>query len=235
MFGEKNIEFAIKIIQVFSINIIIFVVFFILFFIKIKIKKATWINAIDFRQNLISFSFSLFVFALLPINLAFFIWVGIYIFLREIIFRKDEIRKYQLYCKFGKNSGNPFPKIRKFSEFNAVFFPIDDIKHRYKEFKYSFISYSNTGLCLIISIFLKIAETSNTINIFYFIEVIIISSIIFMFLARFTYYISFHAPNSFSYLCERLSYIPVILVGLIYYFTIIVVLLKLHGTMLFIF
>ncbi len=225
-------DFLTNLIQAFLMNILLAVIAFVAFTIAIKIKKANWFNAIDFHQTFIAFSFSLYVFALLPIYISILVWIGMYFLLRDIVFRKDETRKYQLYSKLRKGN-NPFPRIRKISQFKEAFFKVKRSTIRYNDFKYSFISYSNTGLCLIVLWFFKVAEMSHTINILYFIEAIIISSMIFIFIARLEYHLALTAPISPSYLCEWGSYVSVIFVGLIYYGAIIAILVTIHGTTLF--
>lgn len=215
------------------LSVILFITFVCVFFLTIKIKKANWISAINFRQNYIAFVISIYLFALLPIHISIIAWIGMYWILREIVFRKDEIRKYQLYSKYGKRGGNPFPKISKMTQFRDAFFPIDDRKLRYKDFKYSFNSYSNTGLGLIMILVLKIAEVTETVNILYFIEIMMIASVIYLFLGRILYHLFLYAPNSTTYLCIYESYIPVTFFGLVYYFVVIAILYKVHGNNLF--
>ncbi len=233
MFVALITNSASKILFTALLNIVLLAVFAFIYILVIKMKKANWFNAISFRQNFIAFSVALYIFALLPIYLSGFVWGLTFICLREVVFRKDEIRKYQLYSKYGKSSGKSFPKIENLSQLKETFFPINDTKLRYKDFKYSFLSYSNTSLWLIVFLLLNLVELSKTVNALYFAEIIIIASIIFIFIGRFVYQITFYNPNSISFCSELGTLIVVTLIGIIYYFVIIAILFKIHGMTLF--
>ncbi len=233
MIEDKIIELLIKIIQAFSVNVVLFIIFVVLLVFIIKIKKANWLRVIDFYQNFIAYSVSLYIFALLPIYISCFVWVLTFFILRNVVFRKNEVRKYQIYSKHSKYSSPPVPKIANLSQIKEAFFPVHDTKVRYKDSKYSFLSYSNTGVCLILFLLLEIVETSKTINLLYFVEFMVIASIIFIFIGRFTYYVSFYNPNSVGFGSDVRTHILVILFGILYYFVIISILIYIHGIKLF--
>ncbi len=229
MAEEKIIEVLIRIIQAFSVNIVLFVIFAFLLILIVKIKKATWSRVIDFHQNFLAFSISIYIFALLPIYLSCFVWLLTFFILREFVFRKNEIRKYQIYSKYGKSIGEPEPKIVSFSQINDVFFSVENTKLNNKDFKYSFLSYSNTGFWLILFLFLEMVETSKTINLLFFIEIIIIASIIFIFIGRVLYHITYSNHGA----SEIGTHIVVSTFGVIYYFIVISILISVHGMELF--
>ena len=56
-------------------------------------------------------------------------------------------------------------------------------------------------------------ETSKTINLLYFAEIMVIASIIFIFIGRFMYYVSFYNPNSVCFGSDVRTHIIVFLIG----------------------
>lgn len=215
------------------VNIVLAALFVGIYSVVIKLKKADWFNAIIFRQNFIAFSVSIYIFALLPVYLSWFVWLLTFVFLRECFFRKDETRMYQLYSKYGKYTGDPYPGILKLSQFKEAFFSVDKTNRRYKDFKYSFLSFSNTGVWLILFLLLKVVQTTTTVNLLYFAEIIIIASVIFIFIGRLVYHCSFYG-SSYGFFGDKIgSFMLVILVGLVYYTAIVSILFGIYGTELF--
>ena len=219
----------------FLLNIALFIVFVLAYFLLIKLKKADWLNAITFRQNFIAFSLSLYVFALLPVYISVAVWIALFFVLREIVFKKDEARKFELFDKYYKKGSHGATRINKLSEFSKAFFPTDSVETRHKDFKYSFLSYSNSGLVLILLWIFEVVKITQTVNILFFAESLILASVIFIILGRVVYHITYFKPGSVGYGSEIGTHIVVIAVGLVYYFLVISILFLIHGAKLFAF
>ena len=199
----------------------------------IKFKKANWFNAITFRQNFVAFSLSLYIFALLPVYISVALWVALFFVLREIVFRKDEVRKFELCNKHYKKGSHGATRINKIMEFSKAFFPVESVEIRYKDFKYSFLSYSNSGLVLILLWLFEVVKLTPKVNILFFGESLIIASVIFIILGRLVYYITFSSVASVNFGCKIGTYLTVILFGIKYYTVVILALIAVHGTALF--
>lgn len=213
----------------FLLNIALFVIFILAYKVAIKFKKANWFNAITFRQNFIAFSLSLYIFELLPIYISVVVWVACFFVLREIIFRKDEVRKFELCEKDAKKWKGIFPRIHKISEFSKAFFPVDSLETRHKDYKYSFLSFSNSGLVLILLWVFEIVKITQTINILLFAESLMLASVIFIFLGRVVYHITYFHPGKALAGSEIGTHIVVIVFGIVYYFAVIAILFGIYG------
>ena len=142
-----------KFVLAISFNMALFALFAIVFVLLVKFKKATFLRVIDIYQNFLAFSLSIYIFALLPIYLSCFVWVLTFFVLQKFVFSKNEIRKNQIYAKSKKSAE---PKITNLSQIKYAFFPVENSKPDNKDFKYSFLSYSNTGAWLILFFLLEI-------------------------------------------------------------------------------
>ncbi len=227
------IDFIQKFILVILLNIALFAVFALAYMLVIKFKKANWFNAITFHQNFIAFSLSLYIFAFLPVYISVALWVALFFVLRDIVFRKDEVRKFELCDKYYKKGSHGATRINKIMEFSKAFFPVESMEVRHKDFKYSFLSYSNSGLVLILLWLFEVVKITQTVNILFFAESLIIASVIFIFLGRMLYHITYFKPGSAGCGSEIGTHIVVILFGIVYYFAVIVILFLIHGAKLF--
>ncbi len=224
-----------KLVLAFLLNIALFIVFTLVYLLLIKLKKADWLNAITFRQNFIAFSLSLYIFALLPVYVSVAVWIALFFVLREIVFKKDEARKFELFDKYNKKGSHGATRINKLSEFSKAFFLAESVETRHKDFKYSFLSYSNSGLVLILLWIFEVVKLTQTVNILFFAESLIIASVIFIFLGRMLYHIEYFKPGSVCSGNEIGTHIVVILFGIVYYFAVIAIMFLIHGAKLFAF
>lgn len=223
---ENPLAFVNNLVFAVLLNILLIVLFVIIYILLIETKRANQFNAIKFRQALLTFSLSIYIFTLLPIYFSFFVWLLVFVLLREVVFKNDAIRKQHLYSS--KRRGKPYPKITNLSQIGKTFFSVKGETLRHKDFKYSFHSYSDTGLLLLAFSFLGIAQGARFVGILYLIEVLIVLTVFFMFLGKFVRFASSkrHRTTASSAISSKTL---LVLIGVIYYSVLIAILFKVYG------
>ena len=204
--------------------IINIVVLFVISYIGIKFSKLNKLNAIHIRQYFVSMLSTVVISALLPTIIAAVLFLGLFFIYRNVFFRKDSLEEQRIYslCDGDVDSYQP---IKTFHE--LWFFKYEDNREiaLQSKYLYSFSRYiNNAGYIFLFYCAKNIINSGNTI--FFGIEYFLAFTALFILLGKAVYHLSLNTPSSLFFLCPNLSYIPVVLSGLLFYFLAILIFLN---------
>ena len=180
-------------------------------FLGIKFSKINEIHLIRMKQYFYSMLSTVMISCVFPTVFATVLFVGLFFFYRYAIFKRDAFRLQGLYQAYDENK-----PITKFSRiFHTSQGEIGTIKIE-KDYLYSFDRYLNNAVYL--CIFYCTNETLGPETpILYGIEFFVAITALFVLIAKLIYNLSVSTPSSVFYLCPDLSYIPVVLIALLFY------------------
>ena len=221
-------KFAIKFIFLTVIAIVLIVAFTIVLLLMMKVKRADYYRIIQIRQTLIVFIASVFFWGIGGVIIGTILWMIFFVFSRKYIFAIDARRLEELYMQYEKK-GREYPLVEKSAELINVFFNPAEKEVTALEWKYSFSKHLNSLIILLILCFLEITTISSTVLVIYVIEFLIVATAGYILISKLVYYLARTTPSSIFFLCPKGSYIPVILLGVLYYSVTIIMLLTILG------
>lgn len=196
--------------------------FALMFAAKTKLKRMDTFSAIILKQELIVSVCSALLWGIFPVWLATLLWGGTFFAFRYLFFKIDALRLEELYRKYD-NSGE-YPPINHIRECKSIFFMPILKEFGDTRFRYSFLNYVFSAFSLLLLVCIggtKVSQASVTI---YYIEFLIVATAGYVFIGKFIHYIALNSPTSIFHLSPILAYIPVGIVGVIYYYICIVIL-----------
>lgn len=209
MFNNSLITSALIILS----NIIIL---FLICILGIKFKKIRILDTIYIRQYFFSMISTVIIGCLFSPIIATALYI-IFFFLYRIVIFKDDAFEIQCIYSLYNGSIHLSPPIKNLS---CVLRPYNCMEKKTgylkKEYRYTFSQYSNSAIYIFILYCVKdMGALENPI--LYGFEFFIAMTLLYIFLAKWLYHLSLSTPNSLFFLCPKLSYIPVILFGLLFY------------------
>lgn len=221
-------KFAVKFIFLTGVAIAIIIAFVVVLLIVIKVKRADYYRVIRIRQKFIAFITSVYFFGLGGIAIGMVLWMISFILFRKYIFAIDARRLEELNMHYEKK-GRAYPMVENFDQIKKVFFKpsVKEITH--SEWNYSFVGHLDALAVLLVLCILNIATISSTPIVIYAIEFLIVATAGYILISKLVYYLALTTPSSIFFLCPKLSYIPVVFLGALYYFVAIIMLLTTSG------
>lgn len=220
-------NFIIKFVFLTIIAVIITVAFAIMLLLMMKVKKADYYRVIKLRQALIVFIASVYFWGIGGIAIGTILWMIFFLLFRKYFFVVDARRIEELYMQY-ERKGREYPLVKKFDEVKNVFFVPSVKEITNSEGKYSFTRHLDSLTVLLFLCFFDIT-TIATVPMIYIIEFLIVATAGYILLSKLVYYLEFTTPSSIFFLSPKLSYIPVILLGVLYYLVAIIMLLTILG------
>lgn len=192
------------------------IILFLICFLGIKFEKLQILNIIHIRQYFFSMLSTVIIGFLFSPLIAMALFIILFFLYKMVIFKNDAFEIQRIYS-FYNGSAPLSPPITNFS---CVFIPYKCVKKKTeylkKEYRYTFSQYLNNAIYIFVLYCVKDMEAfENTI--LYAIEFFIAMTALYIFIAKWIYHLSLSTPNSLFFLCPNLSYIPVILFGLLFY------------------
>ena len=197
--------------------------FVLVFVIRTKLKPMDVVSVIRLKQKLIVSVCSALLWGFFSIWLATILWSCLFFACRCVFFRIDALRIEELYRKH--DGGQNYPKIYHVREYKAAYFLPARKKTTEVQFRYPFSDHMLSMLVLVLLVYFGVATVSRDSMVVYYIEFLTVATAGYVFIGKFIYHISLNSPTSIFYLSPTLAYIPVILVGILYYFVCVVVIL----------
>ena len=191
-------------------------------YVGIKLKKITEYDVIHIKQAYISTVITVVVCTLFPTLISAVLFLLFYLLLRYQVFRKDTVRLANLYDIYaGKET--TYPPIQRFEQVFSKKQKVGPIEKLDKDFLYSFSKYLNNSVYLFIFYYVKEGATAGNSSVIYAIEFFIAATALFVIIGKLVYHLALKTPSSLFFLNPNLSYIPATVVGIIYYFLVIVI------------
>jgi hypothetical protein len=214
-------EFISQLIILIAICSAITGVFALIFAIRKKTRQIDCYSAILLRQRFVVFVSATLLWGLFSIRIAMVVWGCLFLAFRCCFFNKDARRLEELYRQY-EDSQN-YPLVCSIKDCKATFFEPEQKSSAEPQFRYPFSEYmlSMPVLCLVI--LLGMSTISQNSIIVYSVEFLVVATAWYVLLGKFVYHISLNSPGSLFYLSPGLAYIPVVVVGIVYYFVCIVI------------
>ena len=217
--GESSLIISILLLLI--VNVIIL---FLISYIGIMFSKLNKLNAIHIRQYFVSMLSTVVISAFLPTVIAAAIFLVLFFLYRMVIFRRDSLEEQRIYSLYDGKVDKCRP-IKNFHEFWFFKYEDNQALSLQREYRYSFSRYLN-NVCYIF-LFYCAKDVVNSGNAILFgIEYFVAVTALFVVLAKAVYHLSLNTPSSLFFLCPNLSYIPVVLSGLLFYFLAILIFLN---------
>ena len=209
MFGNNMTALAVIILS----NII---VLFFIYLLGIKFRKIRVTNIIHMRQYFLTMLSTVILGCLFPTLIAVGLFLILFFLYRMVIFKNDALQLQYVYSKYN-GSVHLSPSIKSFSYIFLPYKPMGTEKEPLKrEYRYTFSKYINNVIYIFVFYCAKgTARPENTI--LYGFEFFVAITTLYVVIAKLIYHLSLTTPNSLFFLCPNLSYIPVALVGLMFY------------------
>lgn len=207
-----NFNSLIALILAISINTICLSV---ICFLGIKFSKIREINLINMKQYFYPMLTTVTISCFFPTILAAISFIVLFFFYRFVIFKKTAFQIQQIYELYGENMefSPPITKISRVFCLDKTRKGTGRIK---KEYLYTFDKYLNNTIYIFIFYCINEASGPET-PILYGFEFFIAVTALFIMFAKLIYKLSVSTPSSLFFLCPNLSYIPVALIGLLFY------------------
>lgn len=213
MYSNSFGEFIIRSLILVLISIFISVIYAIRLHIQCHFKTANYWSVIQRWHDFLTLLSAIWIWGL------FRIYIGIPVFVISIFFwwkfffmdgqRMTELLNYE-------EKGKPIPRIEKPQQWRAAFFKPEKIHDRCSGGRYCIDPCLKSTGILIMYLILGLAETSTHISV-YMVEFFFVATIAYSFIGRLIYHVAMNSPTSITYLCPGLSYLPVFVVGVVYY------------------
>ena len=161
--------------------------------------------------------------ALLPTIIAAVLFLVLFFIYRTVIFRRDSLEEQRIYSLCDGDVDSQL--IKNFHE--LWFFKNEDNRavSLNSEYFYSFSRYiNNAGYIFLFYCTKNVINSENTI--LFGIEYFVAFTALFIVLGKTIYHLSLNTPSSLFFLCPNLSYIPVVLPGLLFYFLAVLIFLN---------
>lgn len=214
----------ISILLLLVVLIINIVLLFLISYIGIKFSKLNKLNAIHIRQYFVSMLPTVVIGAFLPTIIAASLFLVLFFLYRNVIFRRDSLEKQRIYS-LCNGDVDRCQTIRSFQEMWFIKYEDNRKVALQSEYLYSFSRYiNNAGYLFLFYCAKNVINSENTI--LFGIEYFVAFTALFVVLAKVVYHLSLNTPSSLFFLCPNLSYIPVVLSGLIFYSLVILIFLN---------
>lgn len=191
-------------------------VFAAILFIGIRFKKINEYNVIQIRQRFLTAVSTIIVFAVFPVSVGAVVYFALYMVFKMIVFKKDASRRQELYAKYEAHK-KPYPLIQRFSkEFYLPCTKIDDAALD-RDFYYSFPTYLDNAVLLPLMCLFGATAVCSASTLIYAIEFFIVATAIYVLIGKLVYWLAVTNPASLFFLSPRLAYIPIIVIGIVFY------------------
>ena len=181
----------------------------------IRLAKIRILNIIYMRQYFISMLSTVIISYLLPPTIAAILFIAIFLLYRKVIFKNDSLEVQRIYVLYD-GEVQLSPPIPKFScIFNCKYMGTESTSVS-KDYLYSFSQYLYNAIYIFVFYCAKgVEHPGNTV--LYGLEFFIAITALFLVIAKSTYHLFLSSPTSLFFLQPNLSYIPVILIGILFY------------------
>ncbi len=162
--------------------------------------------------------------AFLPTIVAAPLFLVLFFIYKTVIFRRDSLLVQQVYSLCDGDM-NKCQAIKNFRE--LWFFKYEDNREvsLHNEHLYSFFQYlNNAGYIFLFYCAKDVVNSGNAI--LFGIEYFVAFTTLFAVIAKAVYHLSLKTPSSLFFLSHNLSYIPVVISGLLFYFLAILIFLN---------
>lgn len=208
------------------LNVCVAILFIITTLLLIKIKRFDYHSAIRTKQLFFNVIVTVYIFGTFALTIGFVIWVILFFMFRYAIFKKDRFILNNLYENYEKND-LPYPLIMSLKsinkDINQVIQTSKIKQNTLSEFNYNFINHIYSSIVPIIFCVSGINHICETSPLFYAVEYFSLTICISVIVGKILYKAFLNSRQSLTYLCPNLSYIPVIVCEIIYYFIAIIV------------
>ena len=209
-------EFIIQLVILIAICFAIIGIFTLVFAIRKKTKPMDCYRFILFRQRLVVYVSAALLWGLLPIRFAMILWGCLFLAFRCWFFGNDARRLEELYRRY--EDGQNYPRVCCIQDCKATFFAPEQLKVAGVDFRYPLSEYMLSMPLLGLMVLLGISAISQESVIVYCVEFLAVATAWYILLGKLVYHISLNNPGSLFYLSPGLAYIPVILIGIVFYF-----------------
>ena len=190
------------------------IVLFLISFLGIKFAKIRNETVIYMKQYFISMLSTVIISCLFPPVIIAVLFIALFFLYRMVIFRKDAAKLHSIYTMY-ENGIDP-PQIKCFSDIFDLYRQQTTTEITSREYQYPFSSYLNNTVYIFVFYCANgMYQPENTI--LYGLEFFIVITALYIGVAKLTYNLAVSSPTSPFFLCPTLSYIPVVLAGVLIY------------------
>ena len=190
------------------------IVLFLISFLGIKFAKIRNETVIYMKQYFISMLSTVIISCLFPPVIIAVLFIALFFLYRMVIFRKDAAKLHSIYTMY--ESGINPPQIKCFSDIFDLYKQQTTTEIISREYQYSFSSYLNNTIYIFIFYCANGMYQPENI-ILYGLEFFIVITALYIGVAKLTYNLAVSSPTSPFFLSPTLSYIPVVLAGVLIY------------------
>lgn len=190
------------------------IVLFLISFLGIKFAKIRNETAIYMKQYFISMLSTVIISCFFSPVIVAILFIALFFLYRMVIFRKDAAKLHSIYAMY--ESGINPPRIKCFSDIFDLYRQQTTTEIISREYQYSFSSYLNNTVYIFVFYCANgMYQPENTI--LYGLEFFIVITALYIGVAKLTYNLAVSSPRSPFFLSPTLSYIPVVLAGIVIY------------------
>ena len=191
------------------------IIVLIICFLGIRFAKIRILTVIHMRQYFITMLSTGLISCYFSPLIATVLYIALFFLYRKLIFKKDALEEQHIYSLYNGDI-HLSPPIQKISLIFQCQYIGSETESLSKEYLYSFSRYLDSAVYIFIFYCINGMEHPEN-AIIYGINFFLAITTLFIVIAKLVYHLSLWTPTSLFFLSPKLSYIPVILVALLFY------------------